>query len=160
GSAATLVIPSLRSRNVSICCAMNRNGILYYQSQTTAFNTKFFGNFIDNLSVKLQDLNIVCVVLICDNVSFHKVLFIRQKIEDLGYELRFLPPYSLFLNPIENMFSKWKEFVRRESPLNETHLFSLIENGSRLISATDCGEFHKNMLSYIHKSISEDEIVD
>ncbi|KAF7685097.1 hypothetical protein CDIK_4154 [Cucumispora dikerogammari] len=53
GSAATLVIPSLRSRNVSICCAMNRNGILYYQSHTTSFNTEFFGNFIDNLSVKL-----------------------------------------------------------------------------------------------------------
>ncbi|KAF7694631.1 hypothetical protein CDIK_2087 [Cucumispora dikerogammari] len=123
GSAATLVILSLRSRNVSICCAMNRNGILYYQSQTTAFNTEFFGNFIVNLSVKLQELNMVHAVLICDNVSFHKVLFIRQKIEDLGYELRFLSPYSLFLNPIENMFSKWKEFVRRESPLDRRICF-------------------------------------
>ena len=33
-----------------------------------------------------------------------------------GHRVLYLPPYSPFLNPIENMFSKWKEYVRRERP--------------------------------------------
>jgi transposase len=39
----------------------------------------------------------------------------------------FLHPYSPFLNPIENMFSKWKNLVKRLNPCNEEALMDFIK---------------------------------
>ncbi len=52
-------------------------------------------------------------VVICDNLSCHHVQGVRQAIEARGAILRHLPPYSPDLNPIENAFSKLKEFLRK-----------------------------------------------
>ena len=43
-------------------------------------------------------------VIVMDNASFHKRLAIHEAIRDEGHILRFLPPYSPPLNPIE---PKW-----------------------------------------------------
>ena len=51
-------------------------------------------------------------IVILDNLSAHKVAGIREAIESVGAELRFLPPYSPDFNPIENLFSKLKRLLR------------------------------------------------
>jgi transposase len=38
---------------------------------------------------------------------------VRETIEAAGAELRYLPPYSPDLNPIENVYSKLKSDLRR-----------------------------------------------
>ena len=52
-------------------------------------------------------------IVVMDNLPAHKPLAIRQAIEDAGAELRFLPPYSPDLNPIENAFSQLKAELRK-----------------------------------------------
>ena len=47
-----------------------------------------------------------------DNVSSHKVAGVREAIEAAGAELRYLPPYSPDLNPIELAFSKRTKLLR------------------------------------------------
>jgi transposase len=51
-------------------------------------------------------------VVIMDNLSSHKVAGVREAIEMTGAELRFLPPYSPDLNPIELAFAKLKKLLR------------------------------------------------
>jgi len=51
-------------------------------------------------------------VVIMDNLSSHKVAGVREAIESAGAELRYLPPYSPDLNPIELAFSKLKKLLR------------------------------------------------
>lgn len=51
-------------------------------------------------------------VVILDNLSSHKVSGVREAIEKTGAELRFLPPYSPDLNPIELAFAKLKKLLR------------------------------------------------
>jgi transposase len=48
-----------------------------------------------------------------DNVSFHKSSTIVDAIEAAGAQVKFLPPYSPDLNPIESCWSKIKEGRRR-----------------------------------------------
>jgi transposase len=72
----------------------------------------------------------------------------------------YLPPYFPFLNPIENMFSKWKEHVRRMNPTNEQVLMELIEDGANLISREDTDGYFRNMLSYIPRCLNRKEILD
>jgi transposase len=51
-------------------------------------------------------------VVVMDNLSSHKRAAARAAIEAAGAELRFLPPYSPDLNPIEKAFSKLKAKLR------------------------------------------------
>ncbi len=51
-------------------------------------------------------------IVVMDNLSSHKVAGVRQAIESAGAELRYLPPYSPDLNPIELAFSKLKKLLR------------------------------------------------
>jgi len=51
-------------------------------------------------------------VVIMDNLSSHKRPRTRELIESANAELRYLPPYSYDLNPIENVFSKIKQLLR------------------------------------------------
>ena len=63
GTRAVQVVPGLRSRNISVCCAMSKSGIAKYLPQTSAFNTILFYNFIEMLQDHIESLNIGAVVL-------------------------------------------------------------------------------------------------
>lgn len=52
-------------------------------------------------------------IVIMDNLSSHKGPRVRELIEAAGASLRYLPPYSPDLNPIENAFSKLKALLRK-----------------------------------------------
>jgi transposase len=54
-------------------------------------------------------------IVVMDNLAAHKVAGVRQAIEVRGTELRYLPPYSPDLNPIENAFAKLKAHVRKSA---------------------------------------------
>jgi transposase len=49
-----------------------------------------------------------------DNLSSHKDKRAIEAIEQVGASVVFLPPYSPDLNPIEKLWSKLKESVRRQ----------------------------------------------
>ena len=51
-------------------------------------------------------------IVIMDNLSSHKSPAVRAAIERAGATLRFLPPYSPDLNPIEQVFAKLKALLR------------------------------------------------
>jgi len=51
--------------------------------------------------------------VIMDNLGAHKVPGVREAIEGVGAELRYLPQYSPDFNPIEQSFSKVKGILRK-----------------------------------------------
>jgi transposase len=51
-------------------------------------------------------------LVILDNLSSHKSPAVRAALERVGATLRFLPPYSPDLNPIEQVFAKLKALLR------------------------------------------------
>ena len=48
-----------------------------------------------------------------DNVSFHKSKRIKELIEGSNNKILFIPPYSPDFNPIEEVFSEMKAFIRK-----------------------------------------------
>ena len=52
-------------------------------------------------------------IVIMDNLAAHKVDGIAAAITDRQAELRYLPPYSPDLNPIEQAFAKLKALLRK-----------------------------------------------
>jgi transposase len=51
--------------------------------------------------------------VILDNIGSHKVAGVREATEAAGATLKYLPPYSPDLNPIEQAFAKLKAMLRR-----------------------------------------------
>ena len=51
-------------------------------------------------------------IVVLDNLGSHKSHAVRQAILDADARLAFLPPYSPDLNPIEQVFSKVKHWMR------------------------------------------------
>jgi transposase len=83
-------------------------------------------------------------VVVMDNLSSHKAPGIRQTIEAAGARLLYLPPYSPDYNPIENMWSKLKQFLRKAAARTFEALCNAIAVGLKTITSTDCQGFFQN----------------
>lgn len=77
---------------------------------------------------------------------FHKNITIKNLIENKGHKILFLPPYTPDFDPIENMFSKWKQYVRSRNPQNVNEMLSLIDDEYKYITSNDCAGYWRNML--------------
>jgi len=80
-------------------------------------------------------------VVILDNLATHKVAGVREAIEKAGARLLYLPPYSPDFNPIENLWSKVKQTLRRQAPRTADELLQASANAFAAISAADCRGF-------------------
>jgi transposase len=76
-------------------------------------------------------------VVILDNLSSHKVSGIREAIEKTGAILKYLPPYSPDLNPIEKMWSKIKTILRKFKARSGRQLMIAIKKALMAISSSD-----------------------
>ncbi|KAF7722504.1 hypothetical protein EC973_003066, partial [Apophysomyces ossiformis] len=75
--------------------------------------------------------------LVFDNAPIHMNSAIDEEIQQRGYRCQRLPPWSPFLNPIEEFFSKLKLMVRREPLDQREYLPERIAEGARHITLQD-----------------------
>jgi transposase len=80
-------------------------------------------------------------LVILDNLATHKVAGVRAAIEAAGDRLRYLPPYSPDFNPIENLWSKVKQSLRRLAPRTGQQLLQAAATAFAAIFAADCRGF-------------------
>ena len=66
-------------------------------------------------------------IVAMDNLSAHRGATVHEAIRGAGAELRFLPPYSPDLNPIEIAFSKFKAFLKRRAARTVSQLDKAID---------------------------------
>lgn len=76
-----------------------------------------------------------CVVM--DNLSAHRDKLAREAIEHAGATILFLPPYSPEWNPIEKVWAKLKEFVRRKSTDTRDLFDDAVAEAMGMISRAD-----------------------
>jgi transposase len=76
-------------------------------------------------------------VVVFDNLAAHHSDEVREAIESVGARVLPLPPYSPDYNPIEEMFSKFKNFLRRVGARAKEHLYDAIGAGLREVSDDD-----------------------
>ncbi len=82
-------------------------------------------------------------IVIADNLGSHKVAGVREAIEAKGAELRYLPPYSPDLNPIEKMFSKLKALLKKAAKRTIGELWNEIGKLLDTFSPTECENYFK-----------------
>jgi transposase len=72
-------------------------------------NTEVFLTYVTNILVPQLWQGAIVVM---DNLKVHHAKSIRLAIESVGASIKFLPPYSPDLSPIELCWSKLKQFLR------------------------------------------------
>ncbi|XP_016315793.1 uncharacterized protein LOC107668441 [Sinocyclocheilus anshuiensis] len=141
GQRAIVEVPGQRGGNVTICAAISNHGVLHHHVTLGPYNTQHLLRFIANLRYILfeqqvqeqqgQELNenpIPTYVIVWDNVSFHRAAQVREWFNINGQFMNlYLPPYSPFLNPIEEFFSSWRWKVYDRQPYTRVNLLQAMD---------------------------------
>jgi transposase len=80
-------------------------------------------------------------VAVLDNLSSHKVDGVREAIAAVGASLRYLPPYSPDLNPIENLFAKLKALLRKAATRSNEALWTEVGKVLACFSPGECANY-------------------
>jgi transposase len=83
-------------------------------------------------------------VVVMNSLSAHKRGRIGEIIEEGGCELRYLPPYSPELNPIEEAFAKVKGLMRRAQARTREALIGAMGKALSAVSARDARGFFEH----------------
>ena len=99
-------------------------------------------------TVYLQKVLVPCLhqgdTVILDNLATHKVQSVGRILSDRGVILRYLPPYSPDLNPIELAFAKLKAHLRQAAARTLDELQTALAHSLDSFSASDCNAFFRH----------------
>ena len=80
-------------------------------------------------------------IVVMDNLSSHKTPGVVTALEAVGAQVRYLPPYSPDLNPIELAFSKFKKLLRDGAQRTTEKLWDLCGQVLDLFSESECRNY-------------------
>ena len=80
-------------------------------------------------------------IVVLDNLPAHKPDAVRAAIEATGATLRYLPPYSPDLNPIEMAFSKFKALLKKAAARTVDDLWTAIAQALPQLTPNDCANY-------------------
>ena len=109
GTRLLCAVPHGHWKTTTFLAGLRTQGLVAPLVVDGAINGELFRGYVEqHLAPTLASGDII----ILDNLNSHKVAGVRAAIEAVGAELWYLPPYSPDLNPIEQVFAKFKWMIR------------------------------------------------
>jgi transposase len=102
-------VPFGNWKALTFVCALRHDKIVAPMAIEGAMDGGLFLAYVEQCLVPTLKKNDIVMM---DNVTIHKVAGIAEAVEAAGATVRYLPPYSPDLNPIEMPFGKFKEHLR------------------------------------------------
>jgi len=127
-------IPFGHWKTTTLIAALDNNGVRCSTVVDGAVNGDVFEAFVKQVllpQLKPGDL------VVLDNLSSHRRQSIQLLIESAGAGLRFLPPYSPDLNPIEMVFAKVKQLLRSLACRTRDALWQTMQSVLDQVTASD-----------------------
>jgi transposase len=143
GQRAYATAPANRGENKTVVAALTLNGVGPLMRFDGAMTTVRFEGYVRHvLAPTLRTGQVV----IADNLQAHLSPVVRAAIEATGARFLPLPPYSPDFNPIEEAFSKVKQYLRRAQARSDDDLrtatwaaFATVTNADAAGWFTHCG---------------------
>ena len=134
-------VPCSRWETTTFLGAMRATGFVAPLCVEGAINGELFEAWVQQHLVKTLRAGDVVVM---DNLSSHKSSRVIAAIEDVGAEVRYLPPYSPDLNPIELAFSKFKKLLRDGAKRTTDALWQLCGQVLDLFTESECRNYFRH----------------
>jgi transposase len=131
-------VPCSRWETTTFLGAMRATGFVAPLCVEGAINGELFEAWVKQHLAKTLRAGDVVVM---DNLSSHKSSRVTAAIEAVGAEVRFLPPYSPDLNPIELAFSKFKKLLRDGAERTTEKLWQLCGQVLDLFTESECRNY-------------------
>jgi transposase len=77
-------------------------------------------------------------IVVLDNLKAHKQPAVRTLIEERGATVRYLPPYSHDLNPIESAWALVKKRIRTQAPRHADALRRVARAARHVVRSHHC----------------------
>ena len=117
---------------LTILGAMGLGGMVASMTVEAATDTDVFLAYLDEvLCPQLRPGDVV----VMDNLSSHKVAGVRERLQERGADVLYLPPYSPDLNPIEKAWAKLKQLLRATKARDPKELDQAITEALPTINA-------------------------
>lgn len=120
---------------------------------TTAYHIV---KFMESVMDILDKHNKKGMFIVMDNCRIHHSRFVIDAINQRGYKPLFIPPYSPFLNPIEECWSKIKKSIRR-NPLDKSDMLTpRIGEACKQVTVADCQGWIRHTETYWDRCIERE----
>jgi len=126
--------PDPRGESITLIGAMALNGLLAAMTVDGGTNQDVFQVFIKQILVPCLWPGATVVM---DNLPAHKVKTVQTTLEAAGARVIYLSAYSPDFNPIENCWSKLKEYLRSMAARTRDSLEQAIANAINLVTPKD-----------------------
>ena len=114
GQRAHIAIPSQKGINVMTVGAVSpERGAFFGQAIPGGINTERFKKFMVDLIEEWEKGSDEGMIAIIDNVNSHSDSMLMELMENTRHSHKFLPPWSPFLNPIEEVFGEHKSKMKK-----------------------------------------------
>ncbi len=167
GHRATVDVPGQRGGNITTCAAISENGVATHIPSLGTYNTQKLLIFLDCLHSDLIPENergvvgphLPNYVIVWDNVNFHRGPPIRAWFTAHPRMLMvLLPPYSPFLNPIEEFFSAWRWKAYEHQARNQRSLLHAMDAACDDITADQCRGWLRHSRRFFPRCIARENI--
>lgn len=163
GQRAIVQVPGQRGGNITICAAISNHGVLHHHVTMGAYNTQHLMTFLANLRnnlLELENHEDTMYVIVWDNVSFHRAMQIQEwiNLNNAQFLNLFLPPYSPFLNPIEEFFSSWRWKVYDRQPYTRVDLIEAMDLACGDIGEEQCQGWIRHSRRFFTRCLERENI--
>ena len=176
GVTPKVMVPSSKGPNITIMGAICELGIVNLTLRTpktttvslpsgkkgkvkAGTRTEDFLIFIDNVLCSLDDAGITGRYIVMDNAPIHQSDRVSAVIIKRGFKPLYLPPYSPFLNPIEEFWAKVKARVRR-SPLDDhDSLAPRIRDAALHVTPQDCEGWIRHSITFFDRCLAKEKLL-
>ena len=131
-------VPHGHYKTVTLVAGLRLGGVTAPKVFDRPINAALFEEWVKDCLVPTLEPGDVVVM---DNLSSHKGERVEQLIKAAGAELRYLPPYSPDMNPIEKAFSKLKAFLRKIAERTVAGLMQALEACADIFKPAECEHY-------------------
>ena len=149
GQRVDAAVPHGHWKVITLTAAVRLDGVGACLAFDGATNSACFEAYVGRCLVPTLKVGDVVVM---DNLSCHKTAEVERLIRAAKAEVRYLPAYSPDLNPIEQLFSKLKEFLRSAAARTVDAVIDAMGDGLRRVTGRDIvGWFNHSGYRYVQK---------
>ena len=133
-------IPHGHYKTMTLVAGLRLSGLVAQKAFDRPINAAAFEEWVEKCLVPALSKSDIVVV---DNLSSHKGPRVEQLIKAAGAELRYLPPYSPDMNPIEKAYSKLKAFLRKIAERTVAGLLIALDACADIFKPTECANYFR-----------------
>ena len=128
-------VPHGHYKTVTLVAGLRLCGLVAQKAFDRPINAASFEEWVEKCLVPTLSKGDIVVM---ENLSSHKGPRVEQLIKAAGAELRYLPPYSPDMNPIEKAYSKLKAFLRKIAERTVAGLLIALDACADIFKPAEC----------------------